>query len=167
VDVPKTRYAKASDGAHIAYQVVGQGLVDFVHVAHPWLSDLEYGWEFEFTAAWFSWLGARGRLVLIGRRGSGLSDPLTGGGLPTLETSMQDIRTVMDAVGIERAMLVSGEDGGAHCVLFAATYPARTRALIIVASNPCGHWTSETPWASTHDQQQQWLAKVEAGFGSS
>jgi pimeloyl-ACP methyl ester carboxylesterase len=166
VHAPETRYAKASDGAHIAYQVVGQGPVDFVHITHPWLSDLEYGWEFEVTADWFSWLGSRGRLVLIGRRGSGLSDPLTSGGLPTLETSIEDIHTVMDVVGIERAILVSAEDGAAHCLLFAATYPARTAALIINASNPCGHWAPDAPWSWTHDQQQQWLEKIEAGFGS-
>jgi class 3 adenylate cyclase/pimeloyl-ACP methyl ester carboxylesterase len=166
VHEPETRYAKASDGAHIAYQVVGEGPVDFVYVTSSWTSDLEYGWEFEIAADWYSWLGSRGRLVLVARRGTGLSDPLTGGGLPTLETSMEDVRTVMDAVGIDRAILVGLEDGAAHCLLFAATYPARTAALIIVASNPCGHWAPEVPWGSTNDQQQEWLEKIEAGFGS-
>jgi class 3 adenylate cyclase/pimeloyl-ACP methyl ester carboxylesterase len=163
---PETRYAKASDGAHIAYQVVGEGPVDFVNVTPSWTSDLEYGWEFEFTADWWSWMRSRGRLVLIDRRGTGLSDPLTGGGLPTLDASMEDIRTVMDAVGIERAILVGGEDGAAHCLLFAATYPTRTAALILVAPTPCGHWAPEATWAWTDDQQQEWLEKIEAGFGS-
>src|SRR5215216_4651962 len=131
--VPETRYAKASDGAHIAYQVAGRGPVDFVFVTSAWTSDLEYCWEFEISADYNAWLGSRGQLVLIARRGTGLSDPLTGGGLPTLDTSMEDIRTVMDAVGIERAILIGTEDSAAHCLLFAATYPARTAALIMIA----------------------------------
>jgi class 3 adenylate cyclase len=166
VHEPETRYAKASDGAHIAYQVVGQGPLDFVHVTAAWTSDLEYSWEFESSAAWNAWLRSRGRLVLIGRRGTGLSDPLVGGGLPTLDTSMEDVRTVMDAVGIERAILSGIEDSAAHCVLFAATYPARTAGLILHASNPCGHWAPEVPWGWTNDQQQEWIEKIEAGFGS-
>jgi class 3 adenylate cyclase len=154
------------DGAHIAYQVAGQGPVDFVFVPASWTSDLEYAWEFEPLAAWHAWLGPRGRLVLVARRGTGLSDPLTGGGLPTLETSMEDIRAVMDAVGVERAILVSLEDGAAHCLLFAATYPARAAALVIGAPTGCGHWDPEAPWGWTNDQQQEWLEKLEAGFGS-
>lgn len=75
-------------------------------------------------------LAARGTVVVFDRRGTGLSDKVSGERLPALDAKMDDIRAVMDAVGFDRAVLYGQEDGAAPCLLFAATYPERTQAVI-------------------------------------
>ncbi|HEY7282843.1 MAG TPA: adenylate/guanylate cyclase domain-containing protein [Actinomycetota bacterium] len=163
---PETRYTKTSDGTHLAYQVVGKGATDFVFVSSAWGSDIEGCWQWEVTRDLYTWLASRGRLVLFDRRGAGMSDPLAGQSLPTLEVRMQDIRTVLDAVGIERAVLVSIEDGGAECFLFAATYPERTAALVAECPTSRGTWAPDAPWQWTEAKWAEWMHEIEADFGS-
>ena len=97
----ETRYAKSGD-VHIAYQVVGQGPIDLVHVI-GWVSHLEYGWESPSLARFHNRLASFSRLILIDKRGTGLSDRVAD--LPTLEQRMDDLRAVMDAVGSEQVAL--------------------------------------------------------------
>jgi class 3 adenylate cyclase len=166
VDAPETQYATTSDGVHVAYQVVGSGAFDFVQVGSPWVADIELEWEWDFTSAWFRWFSARGRYLLFDRRGSGLSDRVIGDSSPTLEARMEDIRTVMDAAGIERGVLVGAEDGAALTFLFAATYPQRTAAVISMCPSSRGLWAPDAPWLETNDVWDEWLAQIEAGWGS-
>jgi class 3 adenylate cyclase len=166
VEVPETRYAKTADGIHIAYQVVGEGPFDFVFVHSVWVAGVEASWEFQHTRDWIRWFAARGRVVLFDRRGSGMSDPVSGDRLPTLETRMEDIHAVMDAARIERAILVTVEDGAAHCFLFAATYPERTAAIIASGVSVRGTWAPDFPGTWTEDQWNEWFAKIEKSFGS-
>ncbi len=99
--LPKTHYAKSGE-VHLAYQVVGQAPLDLVYV-HGWVSNVEYGWEVPPLARYLNRLASFSRLILLDRRGTGMSDRVPERELPTLEQRMDDIRTVMDAVGSERA----------------------------------------------------------------
>jgi len=124
---PETKYAKSGD-VHIAYQTVGKGSPDLVLVP-GWVSHVEYAWEEPSFSYFLRRLAAFSRLILIDRRGTGLSDRVTD--LPILEQRMDDVRAVMDAAGSERATLFGISEAGPMCLLFAATYPGRTAALIV------------------------------------
>jgi len=127
VTPPATKYAKSGD-VHIAYQVVGQGAHD-LSLVPGWVSHIEYAWQEPSYARFLSWLASFTRLILLDRRGMGLSDRMVD--LPTLEQRMDDVRAVMDAAGSERAALCGISEGGPMCMMFAATYPARTSALVL------------------------------------
>ena len=123
--IPDTRYARSGDVA-IAYQVVGDGQVDLVWV--PFFGNVRWAWEQPLVARFYERLASFARLILFDKRGTGLSDrPRT----LTLETQMDDIRAVLDAAGSRRAALLGAVQGSQLCALFAATYPERTRELVL------------------------------------
>ncbi len=158
---PETRYAKSGDGVHVAYQVCGDGPMDIVMVP-GFVSHLEMAWDMPFTRQAFEQAASFGRLIRFDKRGTGLSDPVTT--VPTLEQRMDDVRAVMDAVGSERAALWGISEGGAMCILFAATYPERTSALVLVSSfarlssGPDQPWGYDEPTAEVITQSfvDQW-----------
>ncbi len=125
----RVRYTKTG-GFNIAYQVVGDGPVDMVLLL-GWVTHLELAWEIPELARFLSRLASFCRLIIIDKRGTGLSDRVAPDNLPTLEERMGDILAVLDAVGSEQAVLFGSLGGGAMCGLFAATYPERTIALIL------------------------------------
>ena len=130
---PTTRYAKAQDGISIAYQVIGDGPLDLVYVP-GWVSHLEVAWEEPTLARFFEDLASFSRLILFDKRGTGLSDRVSESELPTLETRMSDVLSVCDAVGSDRAALFGVSEGGPMCLLFGATYPTRTTAIVLFGS---------------------------------
>ena len=117
---PKTRYARSVD-VNIAYQVVGDAPRDLVRVPGS-VSNIEVFWEGPACARFLERLASFTRLILFDKRGTGLSDRVSD--LPNLETRIDDVRAVMDAVGSERAALLGYSEGGPLCMLFAATYPS-------------------------------------------
>ena len=127
---PETRYAK-SGNLSIAYQVVGDGPIDIVFV-QGFVSHVELAWETPTFAGIYSRLATFSRLILFDKRGTGLSDRTVR--MPTLEERMDDVRAVMDAAGSERAALVGISEGGPMSLLFSATYPERTEALVLWAT---------------------------------
>ena len=131
------RYAR-SGAVSIAYQVVGDGDVDLLYVP-DYVSNLVYGWESRRWREFYERLAQSFRLILFDKRGTGLSD--LGGQFPALETRMDDVRAVLDAIGSSRAVLLSSHDGCSMAALYAATYPERTRALVLfhpIAHDPEG-----------------------------
>ena len=126
----ETRYAKSGD-VHIAYQVVGDGGPDLIYV-HGFVSHLELLQEDPANAHQLRRLAQFARTVHFDRRGMGLSDRVSG--TPTLEERMDDVRAVMDAVDSPEAVLLGVSEGGPLALLFAAAFPARTRALILRGS---------------------------------
>jgi class 3 adenylate cyclase len=126
-DRPPIRYANAG-GVGIAYRVMGEGPLDLVLVP-GFSSNLEIDWENPLAARLYQRLASFSRLIVFDKRGMGLSDRNVGA--PTLEERMHDVRAVMDAVGSERAALIGLSEGGPMSVLFAATYPERTVALVV------------------------------------
>ncbi len=125
-------FARSGD-VRIAYQVVGDGPIDLVLV-NGWVCSFQPGWENPKLAAFYRGLASMGRLILFDKRGTGLSDRVSPERLPDLETRMDDVRAVMDAVGSERAVILGVSEGGAMSTLFAASHPQRTRALILMGT---------------------------------
>jgi len=127
---PETRYARSGD-VRIAYQIVGDGPLDLVFVP-GFVSNVDLFWETREWAQFFTRLAAFSRLILFDKRGTGLSDRDVG--IATLEERMDDVRAVMDAAGSERAALFGMSEGGPMSLLFAASYPHRTQALVLYSS---------------------------------
>jgi pimeloyl-ACP methyl ester carboxylesterase len=121
-----TRYAKTADGVHIAYQVFGDGPHDLV-IHPPWLFNVDACWDFPEMAAFLESFGRYARVILFDRRGFGVSDRPTSPDVMAVEKGMEDIRTVIDAVGSERAVLLGYEAGAAVMLLFAASFPIGSR----------------------------------------
>jgi pimeloyl-ACP methyl ester carboxylesterase len=159
--IPETRYAKSGD-INIAYQVLGTGPIDLIYVP-GWVTHLEYGWEEPSLARFYRKLASFSRLILFDKRGTGLSDQSTN--LPTLEQRMDDVRAVMEAVGSERAVIFGASEGGNMAMLFAATYPERTIALITFGAFAKRVYDSEYPWAPTPEQRQKFYDAIENEWG--
>jgi class 3 adenylate cyclase/predicted alpha/beta hydrolase len=132
VEVPETHYARSEHG-NIAYQVTGDGPIDVVFVG-DWMNHVEWQWEEPHHARFLARLASFSRLILFDKRGTGMSDPVPLDELPTLEQWMDDVRTVIDAVGAEQVALVAHAAGGSMAMLFAATYPERVSGLVLVSS---------------------------------
>ncbi|HXV72261.1 MAG TPA: adenylate/guanylate cyclase domain-containing protein [Acidimicrobiia bacterium] len=128
--VPETRYAD-SGGVSIAYQVLGDGPIDLVFVP-GFASHLEHAWQHPRLAHFYHRLASFSRLTLLDKRGTGLSDRVSPNDIPGIEQRKDDLKAVMDEVGINRAALVGVSDGGPLAMLFAATYPDRTESLVLV-----------------------------------
>jgi len=159
---PQTRYARSGE-VNIAYQVVGAGPLDLVLVP-GFVSHLDNDWEEPRPAHGLRRLASFSRLIRFDKRGTGLSDRSVG--LPDLETRMDDVRAVMDAVGSERAALYGYSEGGPMCCLFAATYPSRVSALVLYASYAKRRDPDEDyPWAATWEERQAYAAEVERTWG--
>jgi pimeloyl-ACP methyl ester carboxylesterase/class 3 adenylate cyclase len=161
VVLPETRYARTADGVHIAYQVVGDGPVDMVFVM-GWVTNLEVMWEEPDFARFLERLARSSRLILFDKRGVGLSDRVPTDRLPDLETRMDDVRAVMDAVGSERAVVFGVSEGGPMSMLFAATYPERTVALVLYGT--VADFTAREP--EYKGDPDAYLARMEEGWGS-
>lgn len=158
----EVQYAR-SGGVNIAFQVVGDGPIDVVLVS-GFVSHLELDWDEAQSAHFLDRLASFSRLIRFDKRGTGLSD--RPGGLPDLETRMDDVRAVMDAVGSERAAIVGYSEGGPMSVLFAATYPARASALVLYGTyakrrDP----TDDYPWAATWEERQRYAEEIESAWG--
>jgi pimeloyl-ACP methyl ester carboxylesterase len=161
VEAPRTQYAKSGD-VHIAYQVTGVGPFDLVFVP-GYASHLELGPTLPAFSAFLERLSSFSRLIRFDRRGTGMSDPVSGA--PTLETRMDDIRAVMDAVGSRHAAFYGISEGVAMCVLFAATYPERTAALVLRGGYPRTLWAPDYPWGRTEEENERELARSKRIYG--
>jgi class 3 adenylate cyclase len=166
-EVPETRYAKSGD-VNIAYQVVGDGPFDLIHVP-PFVSNLELQWEDPAERRYFERLASFCRLIMFDKRGTGLSDRVA---VATLEERMDDLRAVMDAVGSPRAAVFGGSESGALSILFTTTYPERVSALVLYGAYPRMTWAPDYPdgipeelWAGVREHiEEHWGRGQEAGF---
>jgi pimeloyl-ACP methyl ester carboxylesterase len=160
---PETHYAKSGD-VNIAYQVVGDGPLDLVLV-HGWVQSFDPGWEIEPIERFYRRLASFSRLILFDKRGTGLSDRVALDDLPSLETRMDDMRAVLDAVGSKRAAVLGHSEGGSMCALFAATYPERTQALVMVGSTARTRWAPDYPLGATDAEIEELERSVLEGWG--
>jgi class 3 adenylate cyclase len=161
VEIPEVHYARSGD-VSIAYQIVGEGPVDLVFVRGI-TGDLLTTWDQPLLVRHVLGLAENGRLLMLDKRGTGLSDRV--GGVPTLETRMDDVRAVMDAAGSEQAVLWSGMEGSRITTLFAATYPERTSGLVLLNPSAKGRPTPDYPWAPSDDEWRHTLREVREGWG--
>lgn len=162
VGAPETRYAVSGE-VSIAYQVVGDGPFDLVY-APPYISHVELAWEIPSLAAYFCRLASFARLIRFDKRGTGMSDRV--GSLPTLETRMDDLRAVMDAVGSERTAIIGVSEGGPMAILFAATYPDRVWALVLEGAYARTLWGPDYQWGFHEQEFERNLVEEMQGWGT-
>src|SRR4029450_4567791 len=160
---PKTQYTRSGD-LHIAYQVVGQGRLDLVYVP-GWVSHVELAWEEPTLASFLRRLASFSRPILFDKRGPGLSDRVPNDKLPTLEERIDDLRAVMDAVDSERAAIFGFSEGGNLSAFFAATYPERTKALVLFGTFAKRIWSSDYPWAPKPQDREREAETLEREWG--
>jgi pimeloyl-ACP methyl ester carboxylesterase len=158
----ETRYARSGDTS-VAYQVLGDGPTDLVYVP-GFLSHLEWNWQYPPVARFLERLASFSRLILLDKRGTGLSDPVEG--VPTLAERMDDVRAVMDAAGSERAALLGVADGGPLCLSFAAAHPERTSALVLYACPAKFTQDRDYPWGWTPAGIELYLTAGEPEWGT-
>jgi pimeloyl-ACP methyl ester carboxylesterase len=161
-DVPETHYAKTDDCVHIAYQIVGNGPFDLVLVP-GFVSNVEHYWEMPVVAEMLGQLASFSRLILFDKRGTGLSDPVTE--VPPLEQRMDDLKTVLDAADSRESALFGISEGGPMSLLFAATYPERTRAVALYGTTPRFLRTEGIDWGWSPRHLGTWLAEIEDDWG--
>jgi DNA-binding SARP family transcriptional activator/pimeloyl-ACP methyl ester carboxylesterase len=152
-------YARSGD-VRIAYQVVGDGPIDLILV-HGWVCTFQPGWEYPKLAAFYRRLASMGRLILFDKRGTGLSDRVSPERLPDLETRMDDVRAVLDAVHSRRAVILGFSEGGSMSTLFAATHPERTLGLVLVGSFPRMMQAPDYPIGHTDDVYRRRFAGLD------
>jgi pimeloyl-ACP methyl ester carboxylesterase/class 3 adenylate cyclase len=158
---PETRYARSGD-VNIAYQVLGAGPPDLVF-APGFVSNVELGWTVPGRGDFLRALASFARVIQFDKRGTGMSDRVRD--IPTLETRMDDVRAVMDATRSERAALFGVDTGGTMSLLFAATYPERTSALVLYGAFARTLWAPDYPWGLTEQEHLLRIEELESSWG--
>src|SRR5215470_5504604 len=163
-DRPDVCYAHNGEVA-IAYQVFGQGSINLVCVP-GYVSNLFWNWELPEFRRLLTGLGSFARVAILDRRGIGLSDRLSPKDLPPLEVVMDDIITVMDDAGIDRAAVFGWQSGASHAALLAATYPGRISQLVTFALDPCPLRKPGWPGGWSRGEWESYLSKLRQGWGT-
>jgi class 3 adenylate cyclase/alpha-beta hydrolase superfamily lysophospholipase/tetratricopeptide (TPR) repeat protein len=159
---PAVRYARSGD-LSIAYQVTGSAAPDVLLVP-GFVSHLEKDWDEPRHAAFLDRLGTFSRLIRFDKRGTGLSDRPAG--LPDLEARMDDVRSVQDAVGSDKAILFGYSEGGPLSILYAATHPERVQALVLFgAFVKRSDLDDDYPWAPTVEDRQAYIESLTEDWG--
>jgi class 3 adenylate cyclase len=159
---PPTQYAKSGD-VHVAYQVTGAGEIDMV-LAPGTVSHLGLDWERPDRVGMIQRLSSFCRLIRFDKRGTGLSDrPLT---VATLEQRTDDIRAVMEAAGSERAVQFGISEGASMACVFSATYPEKTRSLIVWGAQARWFQTHDYPWGMTQEESDRLIADCRENWPS-
>ena len=160
--IPETHYVK-SDGVHIAYQVVGDGPFDLLFVP-GFVSNVEAIWRSPEQSAFFRRLASFSRLILFDKRGTGMSDRSSE--VFTLEQRMHDVQVILDVVGSKQAALFGISEGGPMSLLYAATYPERTSALVLYGSYAKRSWAPDYPFGWSNEKWDSVLDDIENHWGS-
>ena len=157
MDRPETKYARSND-LMIAYQVTGEGnAVDLVF-APGLVSHLDLDWEDPEGVRWIEQVSSYCRFIRFDKRGTGLSD--RGIYAATLEERTDDIRAVMDAAGSDRSVIFGYSEGGCMACVFAATYPERTRGLLLWGTMPRWVRADDYPWGFDRDEHTRIVAEM-------
>lgn len=159
---PMTHYLK-SDDVHVAYQVFGEGSLDLLFVP-GFVSNVEAAWESPEHRAFFRRLASFCRVILFDKRGTGMSD--RGSQIFTLEQRMHDVQAILDAVGCKRAALFGVSEGGPMSLLYAATYPSRTSALVLYGSYAKRSWAPDYPFGWKDEQWERLFDNFERHWGT-
>jgi class 3 adenylate cyclase len=160
-----TRYTRTAEGTYLAYQVSGNGPIDVVLPING-NAAIELIWDEPSVSGFISRLASFSRLITCDPRGFGSSGRLDTDAVPALQTWKDDIGTVMDAVGSERAALLSwGESGGAT-MFFAATYPERTTSLVLVNAYARYARGRDTPWGMPPDLVTDYVTTIQEVWGT-
>jgi class 3 adenylate cyclase len=159
------RYARDNDGQHVAYEVSGDGPLDLVFIP-DWVTNLEVMREEPTIARFYDRLASFSRLICLDKRGSGLSDPVPLGAIPTIEEWMHDVCTVLDDLGSPRAALLGHGEGGPLALLFAATHPDRTHSIVLTDTCARRRRAPDYPWGLPDDIAQRYIQDIIGAWGS-
>lgn len=165
VNRPETRFAWNGD-VSLAYQVVGQGPVDLLYL-QGYCSNVDLNWESPHLARFLRSLAAHARLIVMDRRGWGCSERFTPGFIPDVDTLIDDIGLVMEAVGSTQTSILATYESAIVACLFAATYPERARSLVLVDPQVTYLPTEETPWMPTLERWEEQLRVMRESWGTS
>lgn len=158
---PRIRFAQTTEGA-VAYSLHGAGPHTLVMVPGL-LSHLEVVFEEPRLRRCLAWLAERYRVVVMDRRGTGLSERV--GVQPTAAAAAEDIRAVLDHLGLQKAWIFGASVGGTIALEFAAVMPQRVQGLVLFGAGARGAWASDYPWAMKPEAMAQWLLMLRAGWG--
>jgi class 3 adenylate cyclase len=162
---PETAYVTTPDGFHIGYQTFGEGPPDIV-INDAWMSNVDANWDVPEYAQVYSGIARLGRCIAFDRRGFGISDRVMSSEEMAIEKGMEDMRTVMDAVGSERVVAYGFEDGCAVSLLFAASFPERTSGLVLCAPFVTYWKTDDFPWGFSEEDAREWVERIESSWGT-
>ncbi|HVE75247.1 MAG TPA: adenylate/guanylate cyclase domain-containing protein [Actinomycetota bacterium] len=163
IQIPETKYAKGP-GGHIAYQVLGDGPFDMLFM-NAWFSHVDGRWEEPSFARMLRRFASFSRLIIFDKRGTGASDPLPQANT-TWEEWADDVKTVMDEVGSEKAAIVGVSDCGPMAMLFAATYPSRVSALVLANTFPRLTKSDDYPWGLEQEDVGKFLERIRSTWGT-
>jgi pimeloyl-ACP methyl ester carboxylesterase/DNA-binding SARP family transcriptional activator len=162
---PRIKFADTVDGA-VAYLELGSGPSTLVILFGLW-SHIEVAWEEPRIRAILDRLALRHRVVLVDRRGTGLSEriPLEQAQQRSLKIGVEDVDAVRRALGVEQVWLLGNSVGGAIAIEYAAVFPAQVKGLILYAASARGTWAPDYPWALTDAQLEKWLLQIQTSWG--
>jgi class 3 adenylate cyclase len=160
---PETRYAKGRDG-FVAYQVIGDGPLDLVFIP-DWVTNVEVMWDEPSLARFLRRLASFSRLICFDKRGTGVSDPVLFEEGFSVESWIDDTCTVLQAVGSERAAMFGHAEGGRMALLFAATFPEKTSALVLLDSFARRVRDKNYPWGVPEDLLPTFFEQFDTGWG--
>ena len=129
---PETRFHSTPRGS-LAYQVFGSGDNDIVFITN-WLTNVDMIWDEPSATRYLDRLSTMGRVILIDKLSSGVSDVSLSGAVPPVEEHMDDVRGVLAAVGSSSAILIGDLEGGMLAMMLAATYPEEFPRLVLINS---------------------------------
>ena len=161
VPAPETQYTRSGD-VNIAYQVVGRA--GRPSLVPAFAQHLELSWEEPYRRAWLEALAAEYRLIVLDKRGTGLSDRVEGAA--PVEVRMDDCRAVLDAAAKRAAILTAG-DASDLALVFAATYPERVHALVLWSGQYRGTWAPDYPWAMPREKALREIDEMERRWPTS
>jgi pimeloyl-ACP methyl ester carboxylesterase len=161
-EIPTTHYVK-SDDVHIAYQVFGEGPFDLLFVP-GFVSNVEATWRSPDLSAFFRRLASFCRVILFDKRGTGMSD--RGSQIFTLEQRIHDVQAILDKVDCKQASLFGVSEGGPMALLYAATYPQRTSAMVLYGAYAKRSWAPDYPFGWNDEQWERVLNDIEQHWGT-
>jgi class 3 adenylate cyclase len=153
--IPGVRYARNND-LLLAYQVVGTGSRDLVHLQFETPTIVGH-WLVPENARYLEGLASFSRLILTDRRGMGCSDPLPAGASPTLEDLVEDVLAIMEDAYAKRPVLMGGFESAFIAMMAAATHPDRFDGLILFSPSPSWRRSDDLPWERPEDELQHEL----------
>ncbi len=160
---PETQYAKGR-GGFVAYQAIGEGPLDLVFIP-DWVTNLEVMWEEPSLARFLRRLSSFSRLICFDKRGCGLSDPVLFHEGLSAESWIDDTRTVLRDVGSERAALFGHGEGARMAMLYAATFPEGTSALVLLDSFARRLRDKDYTWGVPDALLQYFFDTFDGGWG--
>jgi class 3 adenylate cyclase/pimeloyl-ACP methyl ester carboxylesterase len=162
---PETRYAR-NGVIHLAYQVLGNGPVNLVAVASGPGSHVDFMWMEPTAARWLRRLASFSRFVIYDNRGVGLSDPVPGGAVPTMDEQVDDLRAILDETGCERAVIAGSLSGCAPALVFAAAHPERVESLLLMGGYARLRAGADYPEGVGQDQIDQIADAILSSWGT-